>query len=141
MDIRPIRTEADYEEALKAIEALFDAALDTTAGDRLDVLTTLVEAYEREHHPIPAPDPVEAILYFMESRGLSRRDLEPFIGSRARVSEVMNRRRHLSLEMIQRLHTGLGISAEALVQPYALAYTGKQSRSENLRKEMQRPAA
>lgn len=127
MDIRPIHTEADYEEALKKIDALFDAEPGTAAGDHLDVLTTLVEAYEREHYPIPAPDPVEAILYFMESRGLSRRDLEPYIGSRARVSEIINRRRPLSLEMIQKLHTNLGISAEALVQPYAWAAGGKQS--------------
>jgi HTH-type transcriptional regulator/antitoxin HigA len=82
------------------------------------VLTTLVEIYESKHHPIPAPDPIEAILYMLESRGLTRRDLEPYIGSRARVAEVLNRRRRLTLSMIRRLHAGLGIPAEILIQPY-----------------------
>lgn len=120
MDIRPIRTESDYEAALVEIERLFDAAPNTPDGDRLEVLITLVEAYEAQHYPIPAPDPVEAIKYYMESRGLSRSDLEPYIGSRARVAEVLNRRRPLSLGMIRQLHTGLGIPAEVLVQPYAV---------------------
>ena len=118
MDIRPIRTEADYQATLEEIERLFDAAPDTPEGDRLEVLTTLVKAYEDKHYNIPLPDPIEAILYHMESRGLSRRDLEPYIGRRARVSEVLNRRRSLSIDMIRRLHAGLGISAEALIQPY-----------------------
>jgi HTH-type transcriptional regulator / antitoxin HigA len=121
VDIHPIKTEADYEAALAEIERLFDAAPNTPAGDRLDVLTTLVEAYEAQHYSIPAPDPIDAIMYHMESRGLSRRDLEPYLGSRARVAEVLNRKRPLSLEMIRRLHTGLGIAAEVLIQPYALA--------------------
>jgi len=120
MDIRPIRTEADYNLALAEIEGLFDAAPNTPAGDRLDVLTTLVEAYEAQHYPMPAPDPVEAIKYYMDSRGLSRSDLEPYFGSRARVAEVLNRKRPLSLSMIRRLHVGLGIAADVLVQPYAL---------------------
>ena len=118
MDIKPIRTEADYEAALKEIERLFDAKPGTAAADRLEVLTTLTEAYEETHYPIPLPDPIEGVLYHMESRGLSRRDLEPFIGSRARVSEVMNRKRPLTMEMIRNLHSGLGISAEVLIQPY-----------------------
>jgi HTH-type transcriptional regulator/antitoxin HigA len=121
MEIRPIRTETDYEAALAEIERLFDAAPDSPEGDRLDVLATLVEAYEAQHYPIPEPDPVEAIKYTMESRGLSRADLEPFIGSRARVAEVLNRRRPLSLNMIRRLHAGLGLPADVLVQPYAVA--------------------
>ena len=121
MDIHPIKTEADYQAALAEIERLFDAAPNTPAGDRLDVLTTLAEAYEEQHYSIPAPDPVEAITYHMESRGLSRRDLEPYLGSRARVAEVLNRKRPLSLDMIRRLHTGLGVGAEILIQPYALA--------------------
>lgn len=120
MDIRPIRTEADYQAALVEIERLFSAEPNTPEGDRLEVLVTLVEAYEARHYPVEAPDPVEAIKYYMESRGLSRGDLEPYIGSRARVAEVMNRRRPLSLGMIRRLHTGLGIPAEVLVQPYAV---------------------
>jgi HTH-type transcriptional regulator/antitoxin HigA len=86
--------------------------------DRLEVLATLVEVYEDRHYNIPLPDPVEAILYHLESRGLNRRDLEPFIGSRARVSEILNRRRSLSLDMIRKLSSGLGISAEVLIQPY-----------------------
>jgi len=120
MDIRPIKTEADYQAALREIDRLLDAEPNTPEGDRLDVLSTLVEAYETQHHEIAPPDPVEAILYYLESRGLSRRDLEPHVGSRARVSEVLNRKRPLTLEMIRRLHSGLGIPAEVLIQPYSL---------------------
>jgi len=120
MDIHPIRTEAEYEAALAEIERLFDAAPNTPEGDRLEVLATLVEAYEEQHYGIPAPDPIEAIKYYMESRGLCRRDLEPYLGSRARVAEVLNRKRPLSLEMIRRLHTGLGIAADTLIQPYPI---------------------
>jgi HTH-type transcriptional regulator/antitoxin HigA len=97
MDIKPIRTKADYRAALAEIERLFDAAPGTPDGDRLDVWTTLVEAYEARHEPIPLPDPIEAILYHMESRRLSHADLEPYIGSRARVAEVLNRKRPLSM--------------------------------------------
>ena len=118
MEIKPIKNEADYQAVLEEIEQLFDATPDTPEGDRLEVLTTLVEAYEEKHYNIPMPDPIEAILYHMESRGLSRRDLEPYIGSRARVSEVLNRKRSLSMEMIRNLHRGLGIPAEVLIQPY-----------------------
>ena len=121
MDIQPIRTEADHEAALAEIERLFDAAPNTPENDRLDVLTTLVEAYEAHHYPVPEPDPIEAIKYYMESRGLSRADLEPYIGGRARVAEVLNRKRALSLNMIRRLYAGLGIPAEVLVRPYAVA--------------------
>jgi HTH-type transcriptional regulator/antitoxin HigA len=118
MDIRPIRTEADYDATLAEIEQLFDAPPGTPDGDRLDVLTTLVAAYEEQHHPILPPDPIEAIIYYMESRGLTRHDLEPYLGTRGRVAEVLNRRRPLSLEMIRQLHSGLGIPAEVLIQPY-----------------------
>ena len=118
MDIKPIKTETDYQAALEEIEGLFDAAPDTPEGDRLEVLVTLVEAYEEKHYNIPKPDPIEAILYHMESRGLTRRDLQPYIGSRARVSEVLNRKRPLTMEMIRNLHKGLGIPAEVLIQPY-----------------------
>ncbi len=121
MNIRPIKNKTDYEWALAEIERLFDASLGTPAGDRLDVLATLVEAYEDDHFPIPLPDPVEAIGYWMESRGLTRRDLEPYIGTRARVSEVLNRKRPLTLNMIRRLNSGLGIPADILIQPGALA--------------------
>jgi HTH-type transcriptional regulator/antitoxin HigA len=118
VEVKPIKTESEYEAALAEIEQLFDATPDTPAGDRLEVLTTLVEAYEDQHYPLPLPDPIEAIYYYMESRGLSRQDLEPYLGSRARVSEILNRRRPLSLEMIRRLSRGLGIPAEVLIQPY-----------------------
>ncbi len=118
MEIRPIKTEADYQTTMEEIERLFDAASDTPEGDRLEVLTTLVEAYEEKHYAIPLPDPVEAIQYYMESRDLTRRDLESYIGSRGRVSEILNRKRSLSIEMIRRLHTALGIPAEVLIQPY-----------------------
>jgi HTH-type transcriptional regulator/antitoxin HigA len=118
MNIKPIKTETDYQAALEEIEKLFDAAPDTPEGDRLEVLVTLVEAYEEKHYSIPMPDPIEAILYHMESRGLTRRDLQPYIGSRARVSEVLNRKRSLTMEMIRNLHKGLGIPAEILIQPY-----------------------
>ena len=118
MEIKPIKNEIDYQAALEEIESLFDAAPDTPEGDRLEVLTTLVEAYEERHYSIPMPDPIEAIVYHLESRGLTRRDLEPFIGSRARVSEILNRKRPLTMEMIRNLHKGLGIPAEVLIQPY-----------------------
>jgi HTH-type transcriptional regulator/antitoxin HigA len=120
MDIKHIKNEADYQAALKEIERLFEAKEGTPKGDRLEVMTTLVEAYEDAHYSIPQPDPVEAIIYHMESRGLARKDLEPYIGTRARVAEIINRKRSLSLNMIQKLNIGLGIPAEALIQPYRI---------------------
>lgn len=121
MDVRPIKTEADYAAAMKEIESIFDAAPGTTKGDRLEILATLVEAYEKQRFGDRLPDPIEAIKYHMERLGLSRRDLEPFIGSSARVSEILNRKRPLTLRMIRRLETGLGLPAAVLVQEYALA--------------------
>ncbi|CAK8717592.1 MAG: HTH-type transcriptional regulator [Candidatus Electronema aureum] len=121
MDMKPIRSEAEYQQALAEIERLFAAEADTADGDQLNMLTILVEAYEKGRYDLPKPDPVEAILYQMESRGLSRKDLEPFIGTRARVAEIINRQRSLSLPMIQKLHTGLGIAADVLIQPYKVA--------------------
>ena len=118
MEIRPIRTQTDYQEALREIELLFDAAENTPSGDRLEILSTLVEAYEKTHFPIELPDPIEAIHYYMDTRGLSRRDLEPCLGSRARVSEVLSRKRTLTLEMIRKLNQELNIPAEILIQPY-----------------------
>lgn len=115
MVIKPIKSERDYQRALAEIDKLMDARPNTLAGDRLDVLVTLVAAWEEEHYPIDPPDAVEAIRFAMEQRGLSRRDLKPFIGSRARVAEVLNGNRSLTLPMIRRLHTGLGIPAEALL--------------------------
>jgi HTH-type transcriptional regulator / antitoxin HigA len=118
MELKPIKTKAAYKEALKEITALLDAPSGSPEADRLEVLSILVEAYEEEHHPIDPPDPIEAIRFRMEQQGLTRRDLEPFLGNRARVSEVLNRRRPLSVEMIRRLHKGLGIPAEILIRPY-----------------------
>jgi HTH-type transcriptional regulator / antitoxin HigA len=118
MELRPIRTETDYQEALREIERLFDAAPNTPELDRLDILSTLVEAYEKVNFPIEISDPIEAIHYYMETRGWSRRDLEPCLGSRARVSEVLSRKRSLTLEMIRKLNQQLGIPVEVLIQPY-----------------------
>ncbi len=116
MEIKPIRSEADYQTALKEIEILIESQPGTHEGDRMDVLVTLVEAYEAKHFPIPEPDdPVEVLEYYMESRGLSRSDLIAYLGSKERVSEVLNRKRGLSLQMIQRLHAGLGIPADLLI--------------------------
>lgn len=120
MQIRPIKTKADHRAALKEIERLMDARPDTPAGDRLEILTTLVDLYESKNEPVEPPDPIDALLYHMESRELTRRDLEPFLGSRARVAEVLNRRRALTIEMIRKLHEGLGISAEVLIRPYSV---------------------
>lgn len=114
--VRPIRTEADYDAALRDIDELMDARPRTPDGDRLDVLVTLVQAYEARHHPVLPSDPVAAIRFRMEQAGLTPRDLEPYIGSRARVSEVLNRRRALTLPMIRRLANGLQIAAEVLVR-------------------------
>ncbi|MEH2327757.1 helix-turn-helix domain-containing protein [Nostoc sp.] len=118
MELRPIRTQADYQEALREIELLFDTVPNTPEYDRLDVLSTLVEAYEKAHFPIEKPDPIEAIQYNMDTRGWSRRDLESCLGSRARVSEILSCKRSLTLEMIQKLNQELGIPAEILIQPY-----------------------
>lgn len=116
MDIRPIKSEADHKGALNEVERLWDAAPGSPEHDRLDVLVTLIEAYEEKHHPIDPPDPVDAILFRMEQLGLSRHDLEKFIGPRGRVSEILNRTRTLTLPMIRRLHQGLGIPAAVLIQ-------------------------
>jgi HTH-type transcriptional regulator/antitoxin HigA len=123
MNIKPIKTENDYHEALKETEKLMFAQKDTPKGDRLDVLVTLIEAYEEKHHPILPLEPVEAIIHQMESQGLSRKDLIPLIGSRARVSEILNKKRSLSITMIRELQKGLGISAEILIKPYSLQVT------------------
>ncbi|HWQ70152.1 MAG TPA: transcriptional regulator [Patescibacteria group bacterium] len=136
MNIRPIKTEADYLATLQEIEGLLDAAPNSPDGDRLEVLTTLVEAYEEQHYSIPAPDPIQAILYHMESRGLTRRDLEPYIGNRARVSEILNRKRFLTLGMIQRLHRELDIPAEVLLQPYRIQKVGARRVEEAVKRQL-----
>jgi HTH-type transcriptional regulator/antitoxin HigA len=118
MDIRPIKTEADYEAALQEIERLMNAELDTPEGDRLDILVTLVEAYEAKHYPIAGPDPIAAILHRMEALSMTRKDLEPLLGTRRRVSEVLARKRPLSLNMIRKIAKTMRIPAEVLIQPY-----------------------
>ncbi len=118
MDIRPIRTKADYRAALKEVERLWDANPGTPDGDRVDVLVTLIEAYEAKHFPIDAPDPIAAIAFMMEQKGLTRRDLEGAIGSRGRVSEVMTRRRPLTLPMVRALSRLLDIPTDVLAQAY-----------------------
>jgi HTH-type transcriptional regulator/antitoxin HigA len=116
MDITPIKTRRDYRHALKRIESLMRAKRGTPEGDHLDVLVTLVEAWESRHYPLDFPDPIEAIKYHMDQNGLQPRDLIRFIGSSNRVHEVLNRRRSLTLRMIRRLHEGLGIPAESLIK-------------------------
>jgi HTH-type transcriptional regulator / antitoxin HigA len=116
-ELKPIRTKADYEKALAEIERLWGAKSGTRDGDRLDVLATLIDAYETAHYPIDPPDPIEAIRFRMEQQGLTRKDLEPLIGTRTRVAEVLNRKRNLSISMIRRLHKHLGISADVLIRP------------------------
>lgn len=117
MDIKPVRTRAAYRAALKEIESLMRARRNSAAGERLDVLVTLVEAYERKHFPMELPDPVATIRFVMEQRGLTARDLEPMLGRANRVYEVLNRKRPLTLKMIWRLHKDLGIPAESLIRP------------------------
>ena len=116
MQIKPIRTKADHRAALKEIEALMSAKPGTPEGERLDVLVTLTEAWEKKHFPMELPDPVEAIKFRMEQAGLAPKDLVPMIGQINRVYEVLNRKRPLTLQMIRRLHEGLGIPAEALIK-------------------------
>ena len=115
-DLRPIRSERDYEHALAEVEELWGAKAGTPRGDRLDILATLIEAYETEHYPMDPPDPIEAIKFRMEQQGLTRKDLEEILGTRTRVSEVLNRKRGLSINMIRALHDKLGISAEILIR-------------------------
>jgi HTH-type transcriptional regulator/antitoxin HigA len=116
-ELKPIRSEADHRTALAEVERLWGAKSGTPEGDRLDVLATLIDAYEATRFPMDPPDPIEAIRFRMEQQGLTRKDLEPHIGTRTRVAEVLNRRRNLSIAMIRRLHEGLGIPAEVLIRP------------------------
>lgn len=117
MELKPIRTQAEYDEALRAVSAYFDnePAAGTPEADHFEILVMLIEAYEAKHYPIAPPDPVEAIKFRMEQAGLTAKDLEPMIGRSNRVYEVLARRRPLTLPMIRRLHAGLGIPAESLI--------------------------
>jgi HTH-type transcriptional regulator/antitoxin HigA len=116
MNINPIRTKADYRAALKDVDTLMGAKVNTAEGERLDILVTLIEAYERKHFPLELPDPVEAIKFQMDQKGLTPKDLEPMIGRLNRVYEILNHKRPLTLKMIWKLHRGLGIPAESLIR-------------------------
>ena len=118
MDVRPLRTDADYRAALAEAERLWNADPETPDGEAVEVLTTLIEAYEARHYPVAAPDPIVAIEFMMAQKGLRRYDLEPAIGSRGRVSEILNRRRPLTLPMVRALSALLDIPPEVLIQPY-----------------------
>lgn len=120
MELRPLRSKRDHAEALKQAETLWDAREGTPEADRLAVLVMLIENYEREHFPISDPDPIQFLEHVIETRGIARKDLEPYIGSRARVAEVMNRVRPLTLEMIRRLSSGLNLPAAVLIRDYRL---------------------
>jgi len=122
MDIRPIRNDQDHEQALREIEGLMCAEAGTPDGERLDLLVTLVEVYEARRYPIDAPDPIDAIRCMMEMKNLTRTDLEPVIGSRGRVAEILNRRRALTLPMIRGLSKLLGLPADVLIQPYPVPH-------------------
>lgn len=117
MDIKPIKTNTDYEAALKEVETLMSADPDTPEGEKLDVMATLIEAYEAKHFRMDLPDPVEAIKFEMDRKGLTVKDLEPMIGKSNRVYEILNHKRSLTLKMIWKLHEGLGIPAESLIKP------------------------
>jgi HTH-type transcriptional regulator/antitoxin HigA len=116
-EVRPIRSKRDYEAALKEVERLWGAKAGARDGDRLDVLATLIDAYEAKHFPMDPPDPIDAIKFRMEQQGLTRRDLEEIIGTRTRIAEVLTRKRGLSIAMLRRLHERLGISADVLIRP------------------------
>ena len=120
MELKPIRNEAEHLEALAEIECLWDAPEQGPEADRLEVLALLVETYEKTHYPIEAPDPVSFIEHVMEARGLTRKDLEPFIGPRGRVADILNRTRPLSMAMVRSLVNGLDLPADILIQPYPL---------------------
>jgi HTH-type transcriptional regulator / antitoxin HigA len=121
IELKPIRTETDYESALEIMAELWGADSDSPEGDQLDLLATLIDAYEAKNHPMDPPDPIEAIKFRMEQQGLTRKDLEDIIGTRTRIAEVMNRKRNLSIDMIRRLHDRLGISADILIRPTRVA--------------------
>ena len=120
MELKPVRSKREHQAALKEIEALWDVRAGTAEADRLEVLVVLVEAFERKHFPVEAPHPIDFLLHVMEARGLTRKDLERYIGSRARVAEVLNRVRPLTLEMIRRLASGLKVPADVLIRGYEL---------------------
>ncbi|MBS4027855.1 MAG: helix-turn-helix domain-containing protein [Ignavibacteriales bacterium] len=118
MNIKPLRTKKDYQQAIKRLELLFDAKRGTLQGDELEILSVLVDMYEREHFPIGYPDPIEAIKFRMEQLGFTPTDLANVIGFKSRVSEVLNKKRKLSLDMIRKLHNTLSIPTDVLIREY-----------------------
>ncbi len=120
MNIKPVKTKKDHVNALKRIDQLMGAKANSPQGDELDVLVTLVEAFEAKHYPIDAPDPIAAIQHRMEALGMERKDLEPLLGSKSRVSEVLNRKRKLTMDMVRTLHVKMNLPAEALIQDYKI---------------------
>jgi HTH-type transcriptional regulator / antitoxin HigA len=122
MNLKPIRTKKEYQAALVEVNRLWDSPEKSAQADRLDLLALLIEAYERQYYPIPDPDPIALLNHVLENRELTRKDLEPFIGPRGRVADIMNRTRPLTLEMIRRLAEGLDLPAEVLIKPYALRH-------------------
>jgi HTH-type transcriptional regulator / antitoxin HigA len=127
MELKLIRTKKDYRAALAEVEHLWDAPAKSPKADRLDVLTMLIADYEGQHYPIPDPDPIEFLTHVMESRGLTRKDLEPCIGPRGRVADILNRTRPLTLEMIRHLADDLNLPAEILIKPYKLRRAEEQA--------------
>jgi HTH-type transcriptional regulator/antitoxin HigA len=127
MELKLIRTKKDYRAALAEVERLWDAPAKSPKADRLDVLTMLIAEYEGQHYPIPDPDPIEFLTHVMESRGLTRKDLEPCIGPRGRVADILNRTRPLTLEMIRHLADDLNLPAEILIKPYKLRRAEEQA--------------
>jgi HTH-type transcriptional regulator / antitoxin HigA len=118
MNIKLIKTEEDYQQALQRLDVIFDAEPDTHEGDELEILSFLIDAYEKEHFPIEAPDPIEAVKFRMEQLGIKQKDLAEVLGFKSRVSEVLNRKRKLTLEMIRNLHKTLNIPTNVLIQEY-----------------------
>ncbi len=129
MDIHPVRTEAEYDAALLDVERLWGATAGTPESDHLEVLATLISAYEEQHHPILPPDPIDALTFYMEAKGLSLEDLEPCIGDRQRVEEVLNRKRALTIEMIRNLHDQWDLPADALIRRYPIRRARRSSRT------------
>ncbi|MGJ3501739.1 Antitoxin HigA (plasmid) [Piscirickettsia salmonis] len=125
MKLKPIHTEQDYEEALAEVDKLFDAKPGTAKGDKLEILVTLIEAYEAKEYPISDPSPIDYLVYLMESRGMSRQELGDYLGGKSRVSEILNGKRDLTLSMIRRLHFDLGVSADLLISPVAISEANK----------------
>ena len=140
MIAKVIKTEADYRAALKRIETIFDAKIGTAQGDELELLSTLVELYEQKQFPIDAPDPVAAIQFRMEQQGLQAKDLVRYLGSPSRVSEVLGRRRGLSVTMMRNLVNGLGIPSDVFLSASAVARTGTRSKRTKLGVRVGRPA-